>query len=42
MASLGGMSVKQAYRKAGVKWEEVDLVGMGIDNETLSKELLVR
>ena len=39
---LGTMSVKLAYKKAGIKWEEVDLQGMGIDNESLAKELAVR
>lgn len=40
--SLGTMSVKLAYKKAGIKWEEVDLQGMGIDNESIAKELAVR
>ena len=39
---IGTMSVKLAYKKAGIKWEEVDLQGMGIDNESLAKELAVR
>jgi hypothetical protein len=40
--SLGGMSIRQAYRRAGVKYEEVDLQALGIDSESVAKSMLVR
>mmetsp|Transcript_20910 Transcript_20910/g.52510 ORF Transcript_20910/g.52510 Transcript_20910/m.52510 type:complete len:327 (+) Transcript_20910:125-1105(+) len=42
MSSLQGMSIRQAYKKAGVKWEDVDFMSMGIDNESLAKKMVVR
>mmetsp|Transcript_6498 Transcript_6498/g.12615 ORF Transcript_6498/g.12615 Transcript_6498/m.12615 type:complete len:327 (+) Transcript_6498:44-1024(+) len=42
MAGLQGMSIRQAYKKAGVKWDEVDFFSMGIDNESLAKQMVVR
>mmetsp|Transcript_28307 Transcript_28307/g.70067 ORF Transcript_28307/g.70067 Transcript_28307/m.70067 type:complete len:327 (-) Transcript_28307:96-1076(-) len=40
--ALGGTSVRQAYRRAGIKYEDVDHVGLGLDNETCAKSLLIR
>ena len=42
MAGLNGLSLKVAYKKIGVRWEDVDLEGLEMDNATLSKKLLIR
>jgi len=37
-----GMPMREAYRKAGVKPEEMDWASMGMDIKTCAKEMNVR